>query len=51
MPRLVVLKELGVRGMLMLRAGERVPDHGTEFEVEIEEVNVVEGQVLLRLVG
>ena len=51
MPRLVVLKELGVRGMLMLRAGERAPDHGTEFEVEIEEVNVVEGQVLLRLVG
>jgi hypothetical protein len=46
---MVALKELGVRGVLMLRAGERVPDRGTEFEVEIQEVNVVEGQIILRL--
>lgn len=48
-PRLVAIKELGVRGMLMLRAGERAPDQGTEFEVEIQEVNVVEGQIVVRL--
>jgi exoribonuclease-2 len=48
-PRLVVIKELGVRGMLMLRAGETTPDQGTEFEVEIQEVNVVEGQIVVRL--
>jgi exoribonuclease II len=49
-PRLVAIKELGVRGMLMLRAGETAPSQGTEFEVEIQEVNVVEGQIVVRLV-
>jgi hypothetical protein len=48
-PRTMMVKELGVIGLLRLRADDVVPLWGTEFEVEIVGVEETEARVTFQL--
>jgi len=47
--RSIMVKELGVVGLLRLRADDTVPEFGTEFPVEIYAVEETDGRIIFRV--